>query len=167
MKLRHPVVFGHPLHAMATDLPIGFVPLALATSVAARIRGSRGGDPASDVAMAAALVSLAPAVLLGWWEWLTVPTSHEAHRPATNHGLINTSAAAFVALAVWRPRRAEMLAVALGLMAVGAWIGGELVYKLGWRVRGAELLEGIQEGKTLAEAERALDEFERRETLLY
>src|SRR5207302_1179467 len=86
VKLRHPVVRGHPLHAMSTDLPIGILPLAFATAVA--------------------------------------------------------------------------------LMSIGAWIGGDLVYRLGWRVRKAELLEGIEEGKTLAEAERALDRFEREETLL-
>jgi uncharacterized membrane protein len=166
VKLRHPVVRGHPLHAMSTDLPIGILPLALAASVAARMRGSRGVTFAADAATAAAALSVAPAVLLGWWEWLTVPAEHEAHRPATTHGLVNSAAAAFVIAALWRPLRLESLATAAGLMAVGAWIGGDLVFRLGWRVRKAELLEGIQEGKTLAEAERALERFEREETLL-
>ena len=166
MKLRHPVVWGHPLHAMSTDLPIGIVPFAFAASVAARVRRSRATSLAADAATTAALLSFAPAALLGWWEWLTIPTTHEARRPATNHGLINSAAALFAIAALWRPRRAELLGIAVGLMAVGAWIGGDLVYRLGWRVRKAELLEGIQEGKTLDEAERALEEFERRETLV-
>jgi membrane protein DedA with SNARE-associated domain len=88
------------------------------------------------------------------------------HRPATTHGLTNSAAAAFVVAALWRPLRVEALAAAVTLMSVGAWIGGNLVYRLGWRVRKAELLEGIEEGKTLEEAERALDKFEREETLL-
>ena len=41
MKLRHPVVRGHPLHAIFTDAPITLIPLALAASVAARVRPSR------------------------------------------------------------------------------------------------------------------------------
>jgi uncharacterized membrane protein len=166
VKLRHPVVRGHPLHAMSTDLPIGIVPLALAASVAARARSSRGARSAADAAAIAAILSVAPAVLLGWWEWLTIPTQHEAHRPATTHGLVNSAASVLVLASFLRPWRVTTLGAACGLMAVGAWLGGDLVYRLGWRVRPAELLEGIQEGKTLAEAERALDEFERRETLL-
>lgn len=166
MKLRHPVVRGHPLHAMSTDLPIGILPLAFAASVAARLRGSRGVSFAADAATVAAVISVAPAVLLGWWEWLTIPAEHEVHRPATTHGLTNSAAAAFVVAAMWRPTRVEALATAVALMSIGAWIGGDLVYRLGWRVRKAELLEGIEEGKTLAEAERALDRFEREETLL-
>jgi uncharacterized membrane protein len=166
MKLRHPVVRGHPLHAMATDLPIGIVPLAFAASVAARLRRSRDTSFAADAAMAAALLSFAPAVLLGWWEWLTIPTSHEAHRPATNHGLINTAAAVLALGGLWRPRRAEALGAAITLMAVAAWIGGDLVYRLGWRVRKAELYEQIEEGKSPAEAERVVREHERTETLI-
>jgi uncharacterized membrane protein len=164
VKLRHPVVRGHPLHAMATDLPIGLVPLALAASVAARARRSRETSFAADAAAASALVAVAPAVLLGWWEWLTIPAEHEARRPATTHGLINSTASAFVLAALWRPRRAELLAGALTLMAVGAWIGGDLVYRLGWRVRKAELYEQLEEGKTREEAIRVIEQHEREDT---
>jgi uncharacterized membrane protein len=166
MKIKHPVVRGHPLHAMSTDLPIGILPLAFAASVAARLRRSRGIAFAADAATTAAAMSVAPAVLLGWWEWLTIPTDHEVRGPATTHGLTNSAAAALVIAALWRPLRVESLTLAVALMGIGAWIGGDLVYQLGWRVRKAELLEGIQEGKTLEEAERALDKFEREETLL-
>ena len=167
MKLRHPVVRGHPLHAIATDLPIGIVPLAFAASVAARLRRSRDTSFAANAATSAALLSFAPAVFLGWWEWLTIPAEHEAHRPATTHGLINTAAIAPVLVAVfWRPRRVEALAAALALMTVGAWIGGDLVYRLGWRVRKAELYEQLEEGKTHGEAVRAIEEHERANTFL-
>jgi membrane protein DedA with SNARE-associated domain len=116
--------------------------------------------------MTAALLSFAPAALLGWWEWLTIPSSHEARRPATNHGLINTAAGVLVLAGLWRPRRAEALGAAIALMAVAAWIGGDLVYRLGWRVRKAELYEQLEEGKSFAEAERVVREHERVETLI-
>jgi uncharacterized membrane protein len=167
MKFRHPVVRGHPLHAMSSDFPIGILPLAFAASVAARVWRSRETPFAARAATAAALASVAPAVLLGWWEWLTIPVDHEARRPATTHGLMNSAAAGFVALAaLWPARRVEMLGTAIACMTAGAWLGGELVFHHGWRVRKAELLEGIEEGKTLDEAERALEQFERAETFL-
>src|SRR5438105_3824433 len=56
MKLRHPVVRGHPLHAMSTDLPIGILPLAFAASVAARVRGSRRVSFPADAATLAEAV---------------------------------------------------------------------------------------------------------------
>jgi hypothetical protein len=65
---------------------------------------------------------------------------------------------------MWRSRRAEFLAAALGLMTVSAWIGGDLVYRLGWRVRKAELYEQLEEGKTREEATRAIEEHEREDT---
>src|SRR5207302_10848870 len=92
VKLRHPVVRGHPLHAMSTDLPIGILPLAFAASVAARLRGSRGGSFAADAATDAAVISVAPAVRLGGCGWLTSPAGHEVDRSATAHGLTNSAA---------------------------------------------------------------------------
>jgi len=149
MKLRHPVVRGHPLHAMTTDLPIGIVPLALAASVVARARGSR------------------EAALAAGGDWLTIPSWHEARRPATIHGLVNTSATALVIAGALLPaRRAQLLGLAIACMAAGAWLGGDLVYRLGWRVRPAELYEQIAEGKTREEAERAIAEHERNDTFL-
>ena len=167
MKLRHPVVRGHPLHAMATDLPIGIVPLALAASVVARARGSREAALAAGATAALAATSSASAALLGWWDWLTIPSWHEARRPATIHGLVNTSATALVIAGALLPaRRAQLLGLAIACMAAGAWLGGDLVYRLGWRVRPAELYEQIAEGKTREEAERAIAEHERNETFL-
>src|SRR5207302_6246880 len=86
VKLRHPVVRGHPLHAMSTDLPIGILPLAFAASVAARLRGSRGVSFAADAATVAAVISFGPSVLLGWWEWLSIPAGHEWGRTSSTSG---------------------------------------------------------------------------------
>jgi len=166
VKLRHPVVRGHPLHAIVTDGPITLIPLALAASVAARARSSRETRFADDAAQRLALASIVPAVLLGWWDWLTIPGEHEAHSPATLHGLVNSAAAACVVGALWRPRRAELLALAAATIAVGGWLGGDLVYALGWRVRKAELFEQIEEGRSRAEAEEIIREHERNDTFL-
>lgn len=167
MKLKHPVLRGHPLHAMASDFPIALIPLALLASLLADGRTARA---ASRVAATATLA----AVTLGWWDWLTIPRSHPAWRPATIHGLINTSVLGGTALAlVARDRRPLLLGAATAALTVSAWIGGDLVYRLGWRVRPAEELELITEeaedgllAPYQASARRKIDEHERSDTLL-
>ena len=167
MRLRHPVVRGHPLHAIATDFPIALVPLALAASVAARGRRSPELRLGSDAIAALACGASVSTALLGWWDWLTIPSTHEARRPATIHGLVNTGATALVcAAAASRLRRSKALALAAGALVIGAWLGGDLVYRLGWRVRPAELYEQMEEGKSREEAERIIEEHERTDTFL-
>src|SRR5437899_65601 len=65
------------------------------------------------------------------------------------------------------PRRRLQLLVALnGSLAVAAWIGGDLVYRLGWRVRPAEELEQLDAGRSRDEALAAIEAHEREDTLL-
>jgi uncharacterized membrane protein len=167
MRLKHPVVRGHPLHAMVSDLPVAFIPLALVTSVVARRHGS---DGTARLAAAAALT----AMTIGWWDWLTIPRSHPAWRPATIHGLINTSVTLGAMVATISPaRRPAILGIATAGLTVAAWLGGDLVYALGWRVRPAEELEIIEAEAPATEiapyraiAKRKVDEHERSDTLL-
>lgn len=69
-------------------------------------------------------------------------------------------------------RRAELLGAATPVLVVAAWIGGDLVYRFGWRVRPAEELELIeQEGPPAldayqAVARREIADHERTETFL-
>ena len=160
MKIKHPVVHGHPLHAMASDLPVALIPFALLVSLAL---GRRGAGMATQAAAASAF----GAVFLGWWDWLTIPHDHPAWRTATLHGLINTTVLGAVVLAVGsRERRAVALGAATAALGVSAWLGGDLVYRLGWRVRPAEELELIEQGNTPEAARRIVDDHERKDTLL-
>src|SRR5207244_8503490 len=106
-------------------------------AVAARVRRSaRAGDHAAT-ANAIALGAATTAALIGWWDWLTIPGEHPAKSPATTHGLINTAGLGLSALALAMPRRRLELLVALNAsLGVAAWIGGDLVYRLGWRESG-------------------------------
>ena len=158
MKLKHPVVHGHPLHAMASDFPIALVPLAFVASLLARRRASRS---LTGVAVAAA----ATAVTLGWWDWLTIPRDHPARTPATIHGLINTTVLGLATLALLG-RRSLALGAATAALGVSAWIGGDLVYRLGWRVRPAEELELIDQGDSRDIAIAKIEKHERDETFL-
>ncbi|HEX9268961.1 MAG TPA: DUF2231 domain-containing protein [Candidatus Limnocylindria bacterium] len=167
MKLKHPVVYGHPLHAMASDLPVALIPTALLAAAADRARPSSSTRLASDAASVLALGAATAAASLGWWDWLTIPSGHPVRRPATIHGLINTSGLALGALALADRRRRFGLLLAINAsLLVAAWIGGDLVYALGWRVRPAEELEQLDEGRTREEARRIVDEHERKDLLL-
>ncbi|MFN2581816.1 MAG: DUF2231 domain-containing protein [Candidatus Dormibacteria bacterium] len=172
---KHPVLRGHPVHAMLTDLPIGLLPGAIAATVAAR--GKRRRSPQSRLSDALTLMTFASgagAAAFGIWDWLTIPRDHAAWTPATLHGLVNATGLAVLGAAVLSPRR-RLLALATvgGVTLVGAWLGGELVFSHGWRVKPAEEYEIVAErvragadGTALGEAEREVESFERQKTFL-
>jgi uncharacterized membrane protein len=142
MKIKHPVLRGHPVHAMLSDGPIALLPLALIAALIERGDRRRETTFASRSAATAAGATALAALTLGWWDWLTIPSDHEAYKPATLHGLINTAVTATAVAASRSPSyRVELLTAGCALLVVSAWIGGELVYRLGWRVRPAEELE--------------------------
>ena len=162
MKLKHPVVHGHPLHAMSSDLPVALIPTALLAAAVERAGQSRRAREAATTANALALASATTAALIGWWDWLTIPAAHPARSTATLHGLINTAGLGLNGLALVVPRRRLELLLALNAsLLVAAWLGGDLVFRLGWRVRPAEVLEQLDEGRTRDEARAIIEKHER------
>ena len=166
MRVRHPVVRGHPLHAMVSDLPAAFILAALAATIAERARPSPQRRHTSTACTALALGSAVVAGSIGWWDWVTIPNEHPAKAPATRHGLINTAGVGVGAIALLLPRRRLELLVGLSAaVLVAAWIGGDLVYRIGWRVRPAEELELIDQGTPRDEARAIVDKHERDDLL--
>jgi len=169
---RHPVFFGHPLHAILSDLPAALIPVALVSETARMLRPSSRTRFLSDAASIAALTAGLAAAAAGWLDWLTMPTEHPAQKPATLHGLINSGAVLSTLGAVMTPsRRIAWLGLATACVAVGGWIGGDLVFRLGWRVRPAEEAELVETklreaglGVYFDTARAEVDEFERRRT---
>ncbi len=176
---RHPVIHGHPIHAMLSDLPAALIPAAFLAELTCRVLGGedgpgRAGKEVSNAATGAALAGAAAAGLTGWLDWLTMPTEHPAQKPATLHGIINTAGLLSLIGAATLPRwRLPFLGFATAAVMVAGWIGGDLVFHYGWRVRPAEEAEIVEKG--LAEAgisghfERArkeVSDFERRKTFL-
>jgi uncharacterized membrane protein len=170
---KHPVVHGHPIHAILSDGPVVLIPLALAAELRDWWLG-RDGVRLGDAMTAAAAATASAAGLVGWIDWLTIPADHPARRPATIHGLINSAAILATAAALpMRRRRLGLLAAATASILVGAWIGGDLVFRHGWRVRPAEEAEIVEErlddpaaAAAFAEARREVADFERRKTFL-
>ena len=170
---KHPVVHGHPVHAILSDGPVVLIPLALAAELWDRVSGADEIRLGGTVTAAAAAAASAAGVV-GWIDWLTVPSDHPVRRPATIHGLINTTAILALAAAVPSRRyRVPLLAAATTAVLVGAWIGGDLVFRHGWRVRPAEEAEIVEERMrdpagiaAFAEARRDVARFEREKTFL-
>ena len=167
MELKHPVIRGHPLHAILSDLPAALIPTALLAAAAERARPGAETRSAARSATWLALGAAGAAGVVGWWDWLTIPRDHPVRRPATTHGLLNSAGLVGTGVAAFAPRRRlEILIGVNAALVVAAWIGGDLVYRLGWRVRPAEELELIDMGRTRDEARAAVDEHERRDLLL-
>jgi uncharacterized membrane protein len=171
---RQPVVHGHPIHAALSDLPAALIPSAFLASAVAGATGRPEHESGAVWAGRGALLAAVAAGGAGWWDWTTLPREHAAHRPATVHGILNSASLACVAGAALRRRqRTLLLGIATGALVVAGWIGGDLVYRLGWRVRPAEEIElvepklkerGLEELVESARSEIA--DFERTQTFL-
>ena len=159
---------------MLSDLPSTLLPAAFAAECARRIFPNERTRFLSDAVAYSALAGGLAAMAAGWIDWLTMPAEHAAKKPATTHGLINsTSMVATGASAVMPAHRLVLLGIAAAGVTVGSWIGGDLVFRFGWRVRPAEEAEIVQgrlsrEGRPsyFAEAAQEVDEFERKRTIL-
>jgi uncharacterized membrane protein len=167
-------VHGHPLHAILSDGPVVLIPIAFAIEAWRRMRNDEVIQPLSGIATRTATAAAAAAGAVGWIDWLTIPGGHPARTPATIHGLINTAGiVALIGASTTPKRRLGLLAAATAGLLVAAWIGGDLVFRFGWRVRPAEEAEIAQQ--ELAEAgqrqvfqlaRRKVADFERRKTFL-
>ena len=172
---KQPVVRGHPLHAMLSDFPIGLLPAAFVAAAAARgePRGSalrRSANALAGMAFAAG----AGAATAGVWDWFAIPRSHPAWWPATVHGVLNLTTVAALGTAAARPeRRLPIYGAVAAAYVVSGWLGGELVFAHGWRVKPAEVFEQLvdrldaeRDGPALSAARDVVDKYEREETFL-
>ena len=171
---RHPVVHGHPIHAMLSDLPAALIPMAFLAEASRWWLRERGDRHLSDAATGAALTSATLAGLVGWIDWLTMPTEHPAQKTATLHGLLNTGGIlALIGAATLPRRRLPFLGFATIAIVVAGWLGGDLVFRYGWRVRPVEEAEIVEQRLAEAgikgyfeEARREVSDFEQKRTFL-
>lgn len=134
-------VLGHPVHPMLVMFPLALLVTAVVFDFADIV-----GGPAflGDVAYWNIVVGLAVGVLAaaaGVVDLLAIPTGTRAKRVGVTHGLVNSGMLLLFA-GVWAVRMAaDSRAAGGGLFAielvalvgagVGAWLGGELVDRLG------------------------------------
>jgi len=171
---KHPVVHGHPVHAILSDGPAVLIPAAFAIEAWRRIRNDKVTQPLSRIATRTATAAAIAAGVVGWIDWLTIPGEHAARTPATVHGAINTAGIiALIGASAGPKRRLGFLAAATAGLLVAAWIGGDLVFRFGWRVRPAEEAEIAQQAlveagqpQAFEQAREEVADFERHKTFL-
>jgi uncharacterized membrane protein len=185
-KLKDPLVKGHPLHALMTDLPIGAIVLGSACDAVGLATRRRSWRFAARAAHTGALVSGAAAALVGLWDYQAVPKAHPARRVGALHGYLNAAALALLlgsvalrgearAPADGRPNLAAcaLSGAALATLTVSGWLGGQLVFHLGWRVVPAEHAEQMEDalrarGETaiIEQARATVSDYERTHALI-
>lgn len=134
-------LFGHPVHPMLIVYPLGLLSTAVLFDILYMIFGNRFFPAASYYMLAAGVLGGLLAAIFGFIDWLALPNSTRAKNIGLWHGLGNVLIAGLFAVS-WFLRGdnadfvpdsfALLLSFAgAGLALVTAWLGGELVYRLG------------------------------------
>lgn len=132
---------GHPIHQMMIVLPLGTLSMAIVSDVIAMITGNNFWYQMAFYLIAAGLISGAAAAIFGLIDYVAIPSGTRAKKIGAMHGIGNAIVMVMFALS-WYLRYQDPvmtpsnLAVTLSLLAFGlsgatAWLGGELVDRLG------------------------------------
>jgi nitrite reductase/ring-hydroxylating ferredoxin subunit/uncharacterized membrane protein len=149
----------HPLHPAVTDVPIGAWTAGVVADYVAHFT-SRIPEAAGDVALAVGLVVALLALITGYTDF--GDTFGLERRFAVAHGLLMTIVvvidAASLGLRWWGSEGVHPLAVALSTVALavlllGAWIGGHVVFGIGYSVNHDAFLDGPEDWATAGRAD--------------
>jgi len=134
-------LLGHPVHPMLIVFPLGLLATAVIFDILYLIFGNRLLPTASYYMIAAGILGGLLAAIFGFIDWLALPNASRAKNIGLWHGLGNVTIVALFAIswflrgnnADFIPGGFAMLLSFAGaaLALVTAWIGGELVYRLG------------------------------------
>ena len=133
-------LFGHSIHQMLVALPLGVLAMSLVFDLIALFTGRQSLHTAASSMIAAGVISGLLAAIFGLIDYLGIPSGTRARRIGAMHGIGNVIVVTLFA-ASWFLRRGHpmdpgMPAIALSIAAgsialVTAWLGGELVDRLG------------------------------------
>lgn len=130
-------LFGHPVHQITVTFPLGVLAFSAVCDAAHAIRPRPFWRRAARAAVGAGIVGALVAAPFGLVDYLAIPRRTRAKRVGLLHGLGNAGVGSlFLASWIARRRGADRIAVALGatglgIAAVTAWLGGELIDRLG------------------------------------
>lgn len=137
---------GHPLHPPLTDATIGAYTAATVLAVGSKLGISEHATAVGWwLALVVALGSTALTAVTGFFDWLEIEWGSPLWRTATTHMLaMLTATAIFLVAAIWGHDGYTRGAVetgpfivtllGFGVLTLGGWIGGSIVYVHGMRV---------------------------------
>ena len=123
--------FGHPLHPLLTDLPIGSWTSAMLLDLV----GGRRAQPAADVLVTVGIATAVPTAVTGLSDWSDLGDTDR--RIGLVHATANSVAVGcYVASLVARRRGRRPVGILLGFAGAsaataGGFLGGHLVYRRG------------------------------------
>lgn len=133
-------LLGHAIHPIMIVFPLGLLSTAVIFDVIYMIWGNQTFATVAYYMIAAGIIGGFAAAIFGLIDWLAIPSGTRAKSVGLYHAVGNTVALLFFIGSWWlrsdAPARPEMLAsilsfAGLGFAAVGGWLGGELVERLG------------------------------------
>jgi uncharacterized membrane protein len=132
---------GHAIHPMLIVFPLGLLATAVLFDIIQLFTHQDGFTVASAYMIAAGVIGGLVAAAFGFLDWLAIPAGSRAKRIGIMHGGGNVVVVVLFALSwllrlgapSFRPGIAALLLefVAVALVGVTGWLGGELVERLG------------------------------------
>ncbi len=136
-------LFGHAIHQMLIPFPLGLLATAVVFDVVYLISGNPTMSTVAYYMMAAGIIGGFLAAPFGWIDWFAIPTGTRAKSVGLMHGLGNVVVLLLFIGSWWLRYSGESAnhipaATAMvlsfagaGLAVLTAWLGGELVDRLG------------------------------------
>ena len=128
-QLLHGVPFGHPLHPLMVQVPLG----AWISAAVLDLLGGKGNRRASRTLVGVGLVSASSASVAGYVDWSEL--DREQLRTGWVHQAVNWVGITFFGLSWWQRRKGNTAAgkalgfVGLTVVGVGGYLGGHLSYR--------------------------------------
>jgi len=132
---------GHSLHQMMIVFPLGLLVTSILFDIVGALTNKAELFRVAYWIITAGVLSGILAAVTGWIDWAAIPSGTRAKAIGLSHGTANTAQLALFGLSWWlrfnsNPGAPGVSAIVLSFLAVGvggfaAWLGGELVGRLG------------------------------------
>lgn len=136
----HAKLLGHPVHPMLIVFPLGLLPTGVAFDIAYAVSNNPRWADISFWMISIGIIGALVAAIFGFVDLLAIPDNTRAKRIGLYHGIGNLVVVALFVVSWYlrsgTPPVPSNGAIILGVIAVAialvtAWLGGELVNRLG------------------------------------
>jgi uncharacterized membrane protein len=144
-------LMGHALHPVLVTAPIGLLVGSVMFDVITLVTDRETFRHAAGLTLGLGVVGAVAASIPGWVDWTSIPKGTRARRIGLSHGLLHSAVVAAFAVSFllrfaeggWE---APAIAVVISLgaflaLAIGSWLGAELVERHGVGVRSDAALD--------------------------